>query len=168
MDKIAMVLWGIWRARNEKLWNRISNTAHQVVDSAMQLLSDWKGVRGIEGSNEANRQQSNQSYTWKKPQAPTFKCNVDATLHNESRNTGMGMVLRDSMGSFISARTNAIPGLVEIKEAEAMAFKEALSWVDDMGIQEVTFGSDSKVVIDAFNSRREDDSEFGILISACR
>ncbi|XP_075483817.1 uncharacterized protein LOC142523975 [Primulina tabacum] len=115
MDKIAMVLWGIWRARNEKLWNRISNTAHQVVDSAMQLLSDWKGVRGIEGSNEANRQQSNQSYTWKKPQAPTFKCNVDATLQNESRNTGMGIVLRDSMGSFISAGTNAIPGLAIIR-----------------------------------------------------
>ncbi|XP_073308286.1 uncharacterized protein [Primulina huaijiensis] len=169
VDKIAMVLWGIWRARNEKLWNRISNTAHQVVDSAMMFLSDWKGVRGIERSNETSRQPSNQSYTWEKPQAPTFKCNVDATLQNERRTTGLEMVLRDFTSSFISARTNALPGLVGIKEAEAMASKEALSWVDeDMGLQEVIFESDSKVVINAINSQSEDDSEFGILISACR
>ncbi|XP_073042037.1 uncharacterized protein [Primulina eburnea] len=148
--------------------NRISTTAHQVVDSDMKVLSDWKGVRGIDRSNETSRQSSNQSYIWKKPQAPALKCNVDATLQNDRRNTGLRMVLRDCTGSFISARINALPGLVEIKEAEAMSFKEALSWVEDMDLQEIIFESDSKVVIDAVNSLRKDDSEFGALISACR
>lgn len=51
VEKIAMVLWGIWRARSEKLWQ--------------------------------------------KPQAPAIKCNIDATLQNDMRKTGMGMALRD-------------------------------------------------------------------------
>lgn len=41
----------------------------------------------------------------------------------------MCMVLRDSNDLFLTARTNASPGLMGIKEAKAMAFKEALSWV---------------------------------------
>ncbi|XP_075486337.1 uncharacterized protein LOC142525940 [Primulina tabacum] len=101
LENIAMVLWGIWRTRNEKLWNKMVKPAEIVVSSALQLLMDWRA--------------------------------------NGSRNIGVGMVLRDSDGVFISAKTNVFVGRVGIKDAEAMAFKEALSWVEGMNVQDVIF-----------------------------
>lgn len=37
-----------------------------------------------------------------------------------------------------------------------------------MGVQEVIFESDSKLVIDVVISQRDDDSEYGTIISACQ
>ncbi|XP_073134911.1 uncharacterized protein [Henckelia pumila] len=168
IELVVMVLWGIWRARNEKLWNRIFQNANHVVEDARKVLSEWKAVRSIEGPCVGRNSLARDNFTWEKPEAPALKCNMDASIHKDSRKVGVGMVLRDATGSFISAKTNWYAGLMEVREAEAIAFKEALSWIEEMGIQDVTFESDSKVVIDAVRGQREDESEFGIIIEECR
>ncbi|XP_073017727.1 uncharacterized protein [Primulina eburnea] len=119
IDKITMVLWRIWRARNDMLWNRNSQSATQVIEPALKFLSDWRGVRSNGNSSDSRHETTSQTLNWQKPQAPALKCNIDATIQYDLRTTGMGMALQDSTGSFISARTNAFLGLVGIKEAEA-------------------------------------------------
>ncbi|XP_073025183.1 uncharacterized protein [Primulina eburnea] len=163
-----MVLWGIWRARNDKLWNHTVKPAESVVSSAVQHLMDWRAVRNIVETQERTIQQDGESVTWKKPLAHALKCNVDASIQNDSRTIGVGMVLRDSYGLFISAKTNCFSGSVGIKNAEAMAFKEALSWIEGMDVQEVIVESDSKIVVEAISTEKEDISEFGAIISECR
>ncbi|XP_073015284.1 uncharacterized protein [Primulina eburnea] len=168
LENIAMVLWGIWRARNEKIWNRIVRPADSIVSSAIQFLTDWKAVRNITTNPEGTTHREVERFPWIKPQAPTLKCNVDASVQNGSGLFGVGMVLRDYEGVFVSARTNAFPGRALVKEAEAMAIKEALSWIMEMNIQEAIFESDAKGVTEALNSTRDDDSEFGAIILECR
>ncbi|XP_073295662.1 uncharacterized protein [Primulina huaijiensis] len=168
LENIAMVLWGIWRARKDKLWNKIVKPAKLVVSLALQLLTDWREVCSIERTQARTNQHDGERVTWQKPQAQALKCNVDASVHNGSRNIGVGMVLRGSDGLFISSKTNLLFGRVGIEDAEEMAFKEALSWVEGMNVQDVIFESDSKVVVEAINLEREDDSEFGAIISECR
>ncbi|XVF41286.1 hypothetical protein PTKIN_Ptkin01aG0268300 [Pterospermum kingtungense] len=78
--------------------------------------------------------------------------------------------LLDSSNSGIDhlAKTLWYPGLFQIREGEAIGILEALSWVYDLGFQNVLFESDSKVVVDAINSKGEDMSEFGTIIGHCR
>ncbi|XP_073272537.1 uncharacterized protein [Primulina huaijiensis] len=168
LENIAMVLWGIWRTRNEKLWNKIFKPAESVVSSALQLLMDWRAVCSIERIRDRTNQRDGERITWQKPQAQALKCNVDALVQNGLRNIGVGMVFRGSDGLFILAKTNVFIGRVGIKDAEAMAFKEVLSWVEGMNVQNVIFESDSKIFVEAITVEIEDDSEFGTIISECR
>ncbi|KAL8554186.1 hypothetical protein ACS0TY_002410 [Phlomoides rotata] len=49
-----------------------------------------------------------------------------------------------------------------------MGFMEALSWVKDLGLQNVVIEGDSKIVIDAINLNVEGVSAFHDVISTCR
>ncbi|XP_073275463.1 uncharacterized protein [Primulina huaijiensis] len=72
------------------------------------------------------------------------------------------------MDYLFQQKQKCFSGSVGIKDAEAMAFKEALSWIESMNVQEVIFESDSKIVVEAISSETEDNSEFGAIISECR
>lgn len=52
--------------------------------------------------------------------------------------------------------------------AEAMAVKEALSWIDSMRWPSVILEADCLVVVQAIRSRTPMRSRFGVLISQCR
>lgn len=54
------------------------------------------------------------------------------------------------------------------KEVKALGFFEGLCWVSSLGMSNVIFELDSKVVIDAVNNKKEDIIEFGSLISLYR
>lgn len=45
MDRIFMVVWAIWRARNDRVWNDNYTTPAQVIHSAVTFLGEWKEVR---------------------------------------------------------------------------------------------------------------------------
>ncbi|CAN1220486.1 hypothetical protein LINPERPRIM_LOCUS1920 [Linum perenne] len=58
--------------------------------------------------------------------------------------------------------------LVPVKEAEALALLEALSWLGELGFEEVEIESDAKVVVDSLNRFDYDGTEFGDILNQCR
>ncbi|XP_073279568.1 uncharacterized protein [Primulina huaijiensis] len=105
---------------------------------------------------------------WRKPMEEFFKCNVDAGFGSDKRSFGIGMVIRDSNGSFIVSRTNFHDGAALVKEAEALAIHEALSWIKELGYDKVIVETDSKISEDEVHSEEPYFTEFGLTISACR
>ncbi|XP_075499854.1 uncharacterized protein LOC142538418 [Primulina tabacum] len=97
-----------------------------------------------------------------------FKCNVDTGFGTDKRSFAVGMVIRDSNGSFIICRTSLHHGAALVKEAEAIAILEALSWIKDMGYDKVIVETDSKISADAIHSDARDLTEFGLTITPCR
>lgn len=63
---------------------------------------------------------------WSPPPANVFKCNVDASLFAVEKVVGLGMAVRNSTAEFIAARIVLVPGVVPLKEAEAMGLLEAV------------------------------------------
>ncbi|XP_074351785.1 uncharacterized protein LOC141690929 [Apium graveolens] len=57
------------------------------------------------------------------------KISVDAATFDEYNATGVGMIVRDYHGDVLSARTMRMYSLFSPEMAEALAIKEALSWV---------------------------------------
>ena len=64
-----------------------------------------------------------------KPSNEWLKLNVDAAVFSDLRSIGIGCVLRNSIGEFISAMAVPIPLNLAPKEAEIMGVREALSWL---------------------------------------
>lgn len=81
-----------------------------------------------------------------------MKANVDATTFSNSGIFCIGCVLRDHEGSFLGAFQNSFAGSLTPKEAEAVGFLEALSWLKSKGIDRVILEADAKEVVDSIRN----------------
>ncbi|CAN1179659.1 hypothetical protein LINPERHAP2_LOCUS34321 [Linum perenne] len=80
----------------------------------------------------------------------------------------MGACARDRQGRLLQFRMTSSFKVVPVKEAEAWALAEAMSWMQEQGHEMVEFESDEKVVVDSLNCFENDSTEYGDLINCCR
>lgn len=67
--------------------------------------------------------------SWVRPHGNTIKVTVDAAVFSDRVEYGIGLVARDGTGQLVEAKTRSYAGVVSPEFAEAMAVKEALSWI---------------------------------------
>lgn len=92
---------------------------------------------------------SNKSWTnnicapkhWTKPPSQFVKCNVDAALSNTNPLAASGIIVRDSIGMFITGIASKFYSRSPIV-AEAFAFREAISFLANTGYPKVVVESD--------------------------
>ena len=66
---------------------------------------------------------------WCKPPHGWIRINVDAAYRiNNARYTGAGCVTRDENGQFLRGTASRIRDCMSTREAEALSFKEAVTW----------------------------------------
>lgn len=75
--------------------------------------------------------------------------------------TGIGVCLCDDNGTYVLAQTRRFPTQLAVDVGEAMGLFHAIQWLTDMKFDNVDFVTDSKVTAEAFNSPRNDVTEFG-------
>ncbi|XP_074374107.1 uncharacterized protein LOC141714488 [Apium graveolens] len=129
------------------------------VDAQVGLYSDFKTWMG--NVADAKKQAVN-------PQPNAVKVLVDAAVFEDKDAVGFGLIARDSEGALIQAKSIIRKNSVSPVLAEAMAIKEALSWIDEMHWQESTVVSDCLVVVQAIRSKTPMRSQFGSVIEECR
>ncbi|CAN1316704.1 hypothetical protein LINPERPRIM_LOCUS30158 [Linum perenne] len=88
---------------------------------------------------------------WHSPMCSEIKCNVDALIFEQERRIGYGACVRDSQDRLVQFRMAAKYLMVLVKEAEAWALAEVMSWIQHLGHTEVEFENDAKVVVDSIN-----------------
>ncbi|KAL8097722.1 hypothetical protein AgCh_030733 [Apium graveolens] len=107
------------------------------------------------------------THSWVKPHA-TIKVTVDAPIFSRHNAFGIGMVARDSKGALIISRSASFKEHVRAEYVEAVAIREALSWIKERNCPEVIVESDCLVVTQAINSKAKMISLFGRVIQECR
>ena len=177
----ATTVWSLWKHRNLKVWEDVTEVAAVVVDRARVLITDWQ----IANSSTLERRiataaapSTHRSFNsaaaavpavdqsvWQKPASGRLKCNVDAAFSTNFRRTGIGVCIHDEEGAFVLAKMISLPCLHQVAVGEAMGLFEALQWLSDMSLDNIDFKLDSKITCDAFHSRREVVSEFSIITS---
>lgn len=105
---------------------------------------------------------------WTKPDQQTIKINVNAALFNNENMYGYALVARDHTGRLVNAKTGCNRVKIAPDLAEAIAFKEALSWIKSKGWQGVVMETDCIKVVQAMRSSVETTSPFGLVISDCK
>ncbi|XP_024634419.1 uncharacterized protein [Medicago truncatula] len=115
----AVILWSLWKHRNNKVWNNVTETAQQTGERAMNFLSSWKNAQDVRNQN-TNRNTHGVIDSWEKPSPGRFKCNVDASFSTTLNKVGFGACIRDAEGNFVIARTAWTTLLLDVNMGEAM------------------------------------------------
>ncbi|XP_074362405.1 uncharacterized protein LOC141702670 [Apium graveolens] len=167
--EVVTVCWAIWRHRNDVVWNSKFSNVNRVVASAKQYLLQWKCAQ-VNCSSASSRYvvQGDGAFSWVRPQGNSIKVMVDAALFANRKEYGLGVVARDSDGKVVVARTRCFSGKVAAEFAEALAIKEALSWIKEYDWQEVVLESDCLAAVQAVRSKVEMRSSFGLVVEECR
>ncbi|XP_074377018.1 uncharacterized protein LOC141718535 [Apium graveolens] len=108
---------------------------------------------------------------WVMPQQNEVKVTVDAAIFDDKGSSGVGLIARVHGGYMSHARTKCYPEVLHPTLAEAMAVKEALSWVKrvkNMAWEEVTIESDCLVVMQMIRNSAPMRTRLGQIIQDCR
>jgi len=180
-QRLSTVMWSIWKHRNLRVWDNVTETSDVVVERARNMVTDWQLANapnilavvsppppGTAANVGTSAHDHHAGSLWQPPMPGRYKCNVDTAFSSHHNRTGIGVCVRDSEGTFVLAKTFTYPCIVSVDVGEALVLHSALQWLSDMQLENVDFETDSKLIVDAFRSDRTDLSEFACIISSCR
>ena len=90
-----------------------------------------------------------QEAKWSPPKYLFYKINVDGAVFSSQKAAGIGVVVRDHEGNFISGLSKKIHAPFSAIEVEAKAFKASIFFAKEMGIREFILEGDSAVIVQA-------------------
>ena len=120
-----MVLWAIWRTRNDVVWRDARLSVRVLIHHALGFLYDWLQVCSKVGEDLSLA--SRVYCKWHVPQFPFVTCIVDASFSNELDIIGLGMVVHDSHSHFLFVQSSWMDGCLPVREGEAVGVRETLS-----------------------------------------
>lgn len=135
LELIAKVLWGIWFARNQNLWEGKVLTAAIAMDISGKVIKEWQSAMARKAAINLGVKKSvpTRCLKWKPPASGFVKINVDASVFSGDPFFTIDMLLRDERGVFIQGKTLKFQGSVSVPEAEARGVHEALTWLEVLG-----------------------------------
>ncbi|CAN1287781.1 Putative ribonuclease H protein At1g65750 [Linum perenne] len=116
-DKItcmAAVVWGLWKERNDRVWNQKSKPEEVIVRMAQEAIDEWRGA--AQHRRGGPRQVPSSCTRWHKPPPTFFKVNCDAATFVERNLFGIGIVIRDENGELHGYRMEVMQGCPPVKE----------------------------------------------------
>lgn len=141
--KVITLCWSIWRARNDLVWNGKRWTSMRIVAKAWEFLSQWKEAQNRNFKVPIQPLVTGDGAVyWAKPRQNTVKITVDAAVFTDQGASGIGVIARDHAGDMLGARTRYFPEALNPSMVEAIAVKEALSWVKEKGWCSIVIESD--------------------------
>ncbi|XP_058746699.1 uncharacterized protein LOC131619641 [Vicia villosa] len=120
--RVAVMLEGMWKNRNNFIWNNEKEEATKVGWLAYHKWQEWFTVH----NNSDDHTVSQHVQTWEPPPPEWLKCNVDADFNKIGRTSNRGWCISDSSGNFHTAGTTWNVGEYTILEGEALALKDAI------------------------------------------
>jgi len=170
--------WSIWKHRNVKVWEDITETCATMVERFRSMVEDWKHVNVPCASGKVAPTADHITTTthatpavtaavqvcWQPPAQGRMKCNIDAAFSNHRNRTDIGICLQDKGGVFILTKTINFVGVYSVDIGEALGLFHALQSVSDMQLDNIDFEVDSKTTKYVVYSGRENISELGNII----
>ncbi|CAN0854892.1 hypothetical protein LINGRAHAP2_LOCUS6054 [Linum grandiflorum] len=166
LDVVA-VMWGLWKERNERVWQHTSRPEEMVVKQGRDAVKEWC-QRDAGRSLAVATQPSMVCKKWHRPPVGVLKLNVDAAFFANEVSFGVGLALRGRAGQLMGYRHKRFNGLPAVKEGEARAVLEGLQWAEELGYEQLIIETDCLEVQRAMATAVADVTEFGRLIAECK
>jgi len=178
IENIVTIMWSIWKAINQKLWQHVSDSSVTILERAKHMLEGWRNANRkqsptsqnptspVASSSQHNLSNRDIEFKWRKPRSGRYKCNVDVSFSSTSNRVGLGMCIRDSEGNHVRSKTMWLTPLCSVDTGEALGLYHAIQWIHELQLANVDFEVDSKRVADYFNKGRGDVTEFGSIMDS--
>jgi ribonuclease HI len=185
--------WILWKIRNMRLWQNVTETSQAILERARQLLFSWRDANRKQKNSRLAVQQHDSTAAapaglisvvqqltdgenvvqhvqvrWQKPEHGRLKCNVDASFSEALNCVGFGFCIRDEAGNFVQAQTMWSNPVCSTDVGEGLGLSHAIRWVHALQLTNVDFELDAKKVVDYFNNGSNDITEFGVIVEECR
>ncbi|XP_017251076.1 uncharacterized protein LOC108221728 [Daucus carota subsp. sativus] len=170
IEKIATTLWGIWYARNLKIWEGKQLTPSIAMDMSVKQVKEWQEAmkrKNVVQSNPSNSVVS-KNIKWTPPEQARFKMNVDASVFAGASAFNIGLIIRDDHGCFVQGKNMCFSGSVTVLEAEARGVQEAICWAEEMNMHYLVIETDSALVVEAMQSDITYYLEVGHILEFCK
>jgi hypothetical protein len=160
----AALIYGIWLARNQEVFNFRNMDNKTVIDQALLSILDFqkaisdntinstsKHSQAHISNNQRHNRTTSDNKRWTRPDNNKIKINCDANLAVEGR-WGLGASFRDADGALLLAAAWVTPGSNDPTLAEAYAVYKAILLAIEHGLQEVIIESDNSTIINLINN----------------
>lgn len=152
----AMIMWRIWKCRNEVLFNGADPNPSQMVVVAVKEAEEF--ILAMREQIQEPRQprvgSGELAQCWQKPSCGKLKFNVDGAwvsrsygLAEAEAEAGAGIVVRDSNGSFVAARSLNLGVVGSPLCAEALAWRAAFDFAGLLGLGSLVMEGDSQLLV---------------------
>ena len=147
-EQLLMIIWSLWRNRNNKFWSGTQQTSIDVSLSSKAWLGEFQRARGPSKVTKQSKLKF-----WKPAMNGAFKLNVDAAFLADQNQGGTGGVLRDHSGKFVAAFASPIMHSASAKQSELRAILDGLDFLYSLQIHNVVIESDCTEAISEANAR---------------
>ncbi|KAK2392667.1 hypothetical protein QL285_066003 [Trifolium repens] len=136
-----VIMWVIWCARNDVIFNNKRTRVQESVTKIQSLLSDCAAAFGTEGA-ASSHSTSERLVTWSRPREGTVCLNVDGSLLGTAQTAGFGGLIRDTAGTFIKGFYGSAAH-ASVLFAEIIAVLQGLQLCWENGFKHIVCFSDS-------------------------
>ncbi|CAH9122467.1 unnamed protein product [Cuscuta epithymum] len=160
--------WGLWRARNDRVWNSIHLNSDRIWEQTMAFWEGWKQARGRGGRKQRVGSNNNGGIgpgVWQVPGVNILKLNVDVSTGGANR--GFRWVVRDHTWSFVAGVAKPWYGKFSTREGELLSIREALSWIHSEGWDNVEVESDALQAVSEI-LHGSSSTSFGLIVGDIR
>ena len=150
------LLWAVWKARNDVLWNGDSFDVWWILQWALRWLGDYK-----EANRKVGGRKLRPKVKWKCPPSGRLKINGDGAFYNDSGKGGIRVVVLDNQGDCVAALAKHFPHAASALHMETEAFKAGLLLGVHEGWSNVEIQCDCAVLVSVITRTDDDFSEVG-------
>ena len=145
-SKFVSMIWKEYNQRSSCL-GEARQTPQEIMRQARSILHDFQltHLRPIQLKEAMDGHQVPPMFPW-------YKVNVDAAIFSQLDIIGVGVIIRDHLGSVVVALSKRLPFPLDPLEAEAKAMDEATDFAWDIGVRDVIFESNSMLVCHAMEN----------------
>jgi hypothetical protein len=163
--KIIFLLWRAWHHRN----NIVHGDGKASVTASAQFIVNYQrsfsAIHSKLPSGEITEPEGSPELSgWAAPREGAFKANVDAGWDAASKNAGLGIVIRDHLGSVLFTEWRFIPYCESAEEAEMLASLEGLKHLVRLHRWPATLESDCLRVAQAMNNPTTEPSSYWLSV----
>ncbi|XP_024172054.1 uncharacterized protein LOC112178075 [Rosa chinensis] len=156
-EKLLMIIWGLWKNRNKKLWEGRAQSSHDIMLECFAWLEEFQQARKLPAPRVQNA-----APKWQP--ANILKLNVDGAFIPQASQGAIGGVLRSSNGSFVAAFMQHVQHVNSAKQVELLAIREGLHFLKQLGVQQVVMESDCLLAVQDIASTEVDLSDMSNLV----
>lgn len=153
--KLLMVIWGIWKNVNAIMLSQKAQSAQSIMCSTMTWYLEFRQANAFPLS------EVKQSMQMEKPPSNCVKLNVDEAFLPNLTIEGIGGILRNHNGMFLSAFANHINYAIFVKHVELLTIKEGLRILQQNNISNCIVETNCFVAVNDIHTQDYQILEFG-------
>ena len=157
-----MIVWLLWYRQNQIRTGATALPLNLVLTQAYQMLQDFHRAKPTNVVPQSPPTGS--PITWTPPLPPSLKINYDGAVFKETKEAGIGVVIKDSTGQVIASMVERVSMPQTVAEVEALAARRVVKFAKELYLQSIIVEGDSELITRALQQEGPSFACYGQLI----